>query len=561
MSPPDIIATMPPPHDPIVGQTIGGRWRVLSRLGSGGMSSVYLARHALIDRLSAIKILHPELARESDHRERFLREARAVNRINHPSIVEISDYGEADVELTLGHPTKVMFLVMEYIPGETLHEVLLRGPMRAVALAPLAAQVTAALARAHQSGVIHRDIKPENILVVRRADGPELAKLTDFGVARMSAPTGSTPLADQVFGTPGYIAPEYLLGETEIDGRADLYSLGVVIYEAMCGHLPFAGSNATDLMVRPILDAPTPLEPRLAAPSIADRALAALAMRCLSMRPDERPRDAFAVLAELEAILKQPAISGESAARAVVAATMPAPFPSSKSVAAALAPIAPLPAMSLTHLEEGRPPKLGDVPIDRLEGVWRTYLDALERRMNALGARIAVDSPLSAALHRRELLLPELGRGAEAVLDAQRAIDAVHARARAGRETFGRAIDVLARDLSVAHAHAQTLKDRRTTLHLKRRHAADASAADALLWEEAAVDDDLRSARGVADDLGAQVGALQDELHRRETELEANLGQARVVLEGELAVVSTLQRELEALVDTIVRALDVASLT
>jgi hypothetical protein len=317
-------------------------------------------------------------------------------------------------------------------------------------------------------------------------------------------------------------------------------------------------------MVRPILDPPIPLEPRLTNPSPLDRALAALAMRCLSLRPDERPRDAFAMLAELEAIARDAAPNEVAIAptleRAPIAPTVPAPTPPLARAAAAASIAARAPIVSLTHLEEGRPPKLGDVAINRLEGAWRTYLSALERRMNALGGRIAMSSPLSAALHRRELLLPELGRGAEALHDAQRAIDALHAQAKIDRETLGRAIDVVARDLSEAHGRMQTSKDRRTMLHLQRRHAVDASAGDALLWEEAAVDDDLRRARAIVEDLGAQVGALQDELARRESTLEANVAHGELLLERELAVVFTLQHELEALVDTIVRALDSASL-
>src|SRR5579859_5361023 len=171
-----------PEVDPLIGRTLAGRYRLLSRLGHGGMSSVYLSRHALIDRLSAIKVLHQELSEHPQHKERFLREARAVNRINHPNIVEISDYGETQITVDPQRQDRrtVVYLVMEYVPGETLAKMLLRGALPETRLVPIALQVAGALARAHQTGVIHRDVKPENVLLVSRRGWSDLVKLTDF---------------------------------------------------------------------------------------------------------------------------------------------------------------------------------------------------------------------------------------------------------------------------------------------------------------------------------------------------------------------------------------------
>src|SRR5271154_3759273 len=145
--------------DPLLGRTIAQRYRLIARLGAGSAASVYLARHVLIDRLSAIKIVHPEIASDPIWRERFLREARAVNRINHPNIVEITDLGESD---------GLVFLVMEYVEGESLLATLRRGRFPWPRAARVAAQIGAALARAHQLGVIPRDLKPENVLVAKR---------------------------------------------------------------------------------------------------------------------------------------------------------------------------------------------------------------------------------------------------------------------------------------------------------------------------------------------------------------------------------------------------------
>jgi serine/threonine protein kinase len=198
-------------NDRFLGRTIASRYRLIKKLGSGGMSVVYLARHELISRLSAIKILRPELSRISEHRERFLREARAVNRINHENIVEISDVGESD---------GVAYLVMEYVEGEALLAHIQRGRLAWDRAVRIAMQVASALARAHQEGIIHRDLKPENILLVppKSEDALEIVKLTDFGIAKVMGEPSIT-LNEQLFGTPGYIAPEYV-GGISIDGRS-----------------------------------------------------------------------------------------------------------------------------------------------------------------------------------------------------------------------------------------------------------------------------------------------------------------------------------------------------
>ncbi|MEZ4326724.1 MAG: protein kinase [Polyangiales bacterium] len=274
------------PMDPNLGKTVGGRYRLISRLGSGGMSTVYLARHVLIERLVAVKTLRRDLARESMQRDRFLREARAVNRVNHENIVEITDFGETEDGL--------VFLVMEYVPGDSLLSAMANGPMSAPQVLDLALQVGSALARAHQMGVVHRDLKPENILLVPRKGAFPHVKLLDFGIAKiMDAPslTGS----QQIFGTPGYIAPEYIKGN-ELDGRADLYSLGVILYEVATLALPFDYEYPADLLVKHVTDPPVP--PRKRRPEV-DACLEALILRCLEKDPDARFRDAYHFIEEV----------------------------------------------------------------------------------------------------------------------------------------------------------------------------------------------------------------------------------------------------------------------
>src|SRR6185437_12780414 len=213
--------------DPFVGRTLAARYRLVKQVGSGGMAVVYMARHVMIERMSAIKILRQDLGMNVSHRERFLREARAVNRINHPNIVEITDFGEDG---------GLVFLVMEYVEGESLQTALLKGRFEMARATRIALQIASALGRAHELGVIHRDLKPENVLLVPRA-GAEFAKLTDFGIAKIVDAPALT-FSEQRFGTPGYISPEYIDGEPAT-ALGDIYALGTVLYQMITGKLPF----------------------------------------------------------------------------------------------------------------------------------------------------------------------------------------------------------------------------------------------------------------------------------------------------------------------------------
>jgi len=276
-------------QDPLLGRTVGGRYRLISRLGAGGMSAVYLARHVMIDRLMAIKTLRRDLAKDPIQRDRFIREARAVNRINHANIVEITDFGETDDGL--------VYLVMEYVPGESLLVAMGDGPMDVERSFHIAKQTASALCRAHEMGVVHRDLKPENILLVPRREHPDFVKVLDFGIAKiLDAPslTGS----QQIFGTPGYIAPEYIQS-TDIDGRADLYSLGVILYELITGALPFDYEYPGDLLVKHVTEPPIPPSERY---SKIEPSVEALILQCLAKDPAERFRDAFHFLEELERV-------------------------------------------------------------------------------------------------------------------------------------------------------------------------------------------------------------------------------------------------------------------
>jgi serine/threonine-protein kinase len=261
--------------DPILLEVQGalaGRYTVERELGRGGMGTVYLARDIRLDRLVAIKVLLPELAVRPELRERFLRETRTAASFSHPNIVPVHAVEET--------PT-LLFFVMGYVDGETLSQVVRRqGPLTATEAARLMQEVAWALSYAHGRGVVHRDVKPDNILL-ERATGR--AMVTDFGIARSSAASGLTQVGE-VVGTPHFMSPEQASGD-KLDGRSDIYSLGVVSFFAVTGRLPFDGESAQAILAMH-LSRPAPpileLRPDLPAP------LGATIDRCLAKEPQER---------------------------------------------------------------------------------------------------------------------------------------------------------------------------------------------------------------------------------------------------------------------------------
>src|SRR4051812_13175401 len=214
---------------PIVGTRLSGRYRLDAQIGAGGMSTVYRAFDTTLERVVAVKLMHREIASDSDQLERFRREARAVAQFSHPHIVGVIDAGEDD-----GRP----YIVFEYVEGETLKDRIRRaGRLPVDESLAYAIEITRALGAAHRHGIVHRDIKPQNVLV----DEEGQAKVTDFGIARTLEDDGLT--ADgRVLGTTDYVSPEQALGHA-VDGRSDVYSLGVVLFEMLTGSVPFHGEN------------------------------------------------------------------------------------------------------------------------------------------------------------------------------------------------------------------------------------------------------------------------------------------------------------------------------
>jgi predicted nucleic acid-binding Zn-ribbon protein/predicted Ser/Thr protein kinase len=276
--------------DPLVGRTIGGRYLICELIGTGGMGAVYRGRHQLVGRDVALKFLAPRYASDASARERFLREARAANRIDHEHIIDITDFGET--------ADKLVFLVMEYLEGEPLSKIIEKGPIEPRRALNIGWQLATALARAHELDVIHRDIKPDNIFVLQRRGG-DFVKLLDFGLAKVLGEHRLTATG-KVFGTPEYLAPEQARGEP-LTGHADQYALGCVLYEMLTGTLPFEGPSP-EVVIKHLHARP---EPPSKLVSELGPEVDALCARMMEKSARDRFTDAYHVADELRALLDQ----------------------------------------------------------------------------------------------------------------------------------------------------------------------------------------------------------------------------------------------------------------
>ncbi len=269
--------------------TVVGHYRIIAELDTGGMGAVYRAEHELIGKPVAVKLLRPELCNDPDMLHRFFNEAKAATAIRHPGIVEVFDFGH--------HEDGRAYIVMEFLEGETLsHRIAARGRLAEREAAVLARGIAGALSAAHAKHIIHRDLKPDNVFLVPDPDMPtgERTKLLDFGIAKLVDRTSETAKTQTgVFmGTPAYMAPEQARGAGDIDPRADLYSLGCMLYEMVVGETPFLGDGTGELIALQLFGEVQPPIDRV--PSLSP-SLNALILQLLEKDPANRPASAQAV--------------------------------------------------------------------------------------------------------------------------------------------------------------------------------------------------------------------------------------------------------------------------
>jgi len=282
----------------LAGQTLADRYAVLERIGSGGMSVVYVARDELIKKTVAVKVLRAEQALRKDAKARFRREAQAAASIGDPHIIDITDFGFTD--------SGDAFIVMERLEGSNLRELVAHeGPMSAGRAVAITRQILRALVSAHEKGIIHRDLKAENVFLCQR-DGKDYVKLLDFGISKVTQPLGDGDVeaglttTGQVLGTPQYLAPEQAHGIAHVDHRADLYALGVMLYEMLTGELPFTGKSVFEVVMKHVQEPPQP--PRERRPDLnIPPELEQVVLMALTKDPDERYQSAREMLVALPA--------------------------------------------------------------------------------------------------------------------------------------------------------------------------------------------------------------------------------------------------------------------
>ena len=271
--------------DSFVGRTLDEKYLVEEPLGAGGMGEVYRARHLLMDRPVAIKFLHQRLVEDEAARGRFQTEARAAVKLRHPNAVSVTDFGESS--------EGVVYIVMELLEGRTLREILDReAPLETARAISIMLQASDAVAAAHEAGIIHRDLKPANILVTQSADQPAVVKVLDFGIATFSADDDEDAVAlaqsNCVIGTPRYMSPEQHNGD-DLTTAADVYSLGVILYEMLTGMVPFSGSTPAEIAQKHANNPPHPPREVVAAiPEDVEHDV----LHALEKQPADRPANA-----------------------------------------------------------------------------------------------------------------------------------------------------------------------------------------------------------------------------------------------------------------------------
>ncbi|MDD5308297.1 MAG: serine/threonine protein kinase [Deltaproteobacteria bacterium] len=273
-------------QDPLIGTFVGDRFLVHEKLGEGGMGVVYRAEQTAIKRPVALKVLHPHLTRDESLHARFHNEASASSRLSHPNTITIYDFGQTK--------DGSLYIAMEFVKGTSLdHEISRNGPLEWRRACRILAQIAGSLQDAHNNSIVHRDLKPENVMLCERAGERDVVKVLDFGIAKILEEGGqdqrkALTKTGMVFGTPQYMSPEQIRGEA-VDSRTDIYSLGVIAYQALTGILPFQADTPMGLLTKHLMDEPPPLQKSyssLKAPAEVEAAV----MACLAKDREQRPK-------------------------------------------------------------------------------------------------------------------------------------------------------------------------------------------------------------------------------------------------------------------------------
>ncbi|MFO0550058.1 MAG: protein kinase [Polyangiaceae bacterium] len=497
--------------DPMLGKVVAGRYRLEARLGEGGMGIVYRARHVLIDRVVALKLIRPDLRGETHLRAWMLREARAANRVDHAHIIDIHDIGETE--------EGELYLVMEYLVGTPLSQELSRGPMPIARAIDILEQMCAALARAHDLGVVHRDLKSDNILLTARGGRKDFVKILDFGLAAIARDPRLAPKG-AVFGTPEYMSPEQARGE-DATSYSDLYALGVLLFEMLTGQLPFR-SNDREQLLEMQRTAPPP-RPRAIRPDAHPQA-EAICLRLLEKDMRRRYQDAHHLQEELKALqrgLPTQAWDSDGGGGGEVAAPPPPPPPQSAGVTEWASRAALFARMvSRAYPANAAPPeittalqKLWDLAAraNQLEGEVASYtrkLDSLERRGRALRAEIG--RKVEELAHEESRVLREAASDTEDV-------EKVRAELSIGEKNA-----LVARQQADASMRAGTFDP-----GVYERAGAAAATAKAKREQLQRYEAKKANREGIARDLRRQIEDLRAQLVRYAEALEEDLAQGR----------------------------------
>jgi eukaryotic-like serine/threonine-protein kinase len=497
-------------NDPMLGKVVAGRYRLEARLGEGGMGVVYRARHVLIERVVALKLIRPDLRGESHLRAWMLREARAANRVDHAHIIDIHDIGETeDGEL---------YLVMEYLVGTALATELSRGPMPLARGVDILEQMCAALARAHDLGVVHRDLKSDNILLTVRGGRKDFVKILDFGLAGLARDPRLAPKG-AVFGTPEYMSPEQARGE-DAGPQSDLYAMGVLFFEMLTGQLPYRSNDRETLLeMQRTAPAPKPRSIRSDVNPVAE----SITLRLLEKDIRKRFQDAHHLQEELKSLQRSlPSQQWDVGAQQDVPPAPPPPPPPQTPGVIEWASRAALFSRMVSRAYPS-----GNAPQDVVTAVAKSW--DLAARANRLEGEVATHTRKLEALERRgRALRAEIGRKVE---------ELAHEESRILREgaAFQEEADKVRSELAQAEKTAHTAKAQADAAERNGQSSRaifeKAGAAEAMIVakkEWLSNREGKQAAReGTARDLRRQIEELRAQLSRYAEALEEDLASGR----------------------------------